>query len=489
MTGVRPVMADHETLSTTLHELDYVAGCANRRWVRESAAGLHRWRDSFLLSGMTVDATTTWRFTPSTTHVPPSSCARSMGGSSGLNITVIVDLPTAPAECFLLFHGGRVLSTPNASATPNGVWITQPTNNVTLACPGQSPQRWPLRDVPALKSDDDLEPATANSEGSVAQPVVVNSSRRSNPTLWVFGNNLVAMDRGAPRTQIHVFWSSSPQLSSWSHRMLIQLPSEQSATIDESASRADNPPHVKPGTLPYWTGANTSPTKGVFPNGTVAYFLVLEIGNPSTVVQHKGGFIAVFAACIQCATEGDLSLASEWHILNPHTHVYRQDRTSECPTLRFFDGWFYVLVNWLNVSGAHAPAGTHCHSNSKHWSGCLAVHIARSRDLSVWEEPRVSDVPLGLPDGNNTHGPDHHILRGSLLDQIHDETLKLYVQNQTDDVDRSDMDMVTLPDGTTYVVYWSGNQAKATAPNLAMDNQGAGLINGTEQEWLEGFFR
>ena len=116
------------------------------------------------------------------------------------------------------------------------------------------------------------------------------------------------------------------------------------------------------------------------------------------------------------------------------------------------------------------------------------MHVARSRDLSVWEEPSVSDVPLGLPDGNNTHGPDHHILRGSLLDQIHDDTLKLYVQNQTDDVDRSDMDMVTLPDGTTYVVYWSGNQAEATAPNRAMDNQGAGLINGTEQEWLEGFF-
>ena len=131
-------------------------------WHVPLAAGLHRWRDSFLLSGVTAGTATAWRFTPNTTDVPAASCARPMGGASGLNITVTVDLPTAPAECFLLFHDGRVLSTPNASATPNGVWIVQPTNDVTLECPGQPSQRWPLRDVsPAFKSDDNLEPVTS----------------------------------------------------------------------------------------------------------------------------------------------------------------------------------------------------------------------------------------------------------------------------------------------------------------------------------------
>jgi hypothetical protein len=48
--------------------------------------------------------------------------------------------------------------------------------------------------------------------------------------------------------------------------------------------------------------------------------------------------------------------------------------------------------------------------------------------------------------------------------------------------------MVTLPDGRTYVVYFTGNQAESTYPNLPMDNSGAGIINGSEQEWLEGFF-
>lgn len=330
-----------------------------------------------------------------------------------------------------------------------------------------------------------------------ASAIVVKNKSGSGEALWVFGNNLVSMDGGKPRTQIHVFWSSSPHLTNWSHRMLIQLPGGR-----HSSNRHHNfmgppqdhpdlrkPPRVRPGTLPYWTGANTSPTKGMFPNGTAAYFLALEIGNPTAIVQHQGGFTALFAACIQCAVDDDLSQTSEWHILDPYTHVYRKDRTSECPTLRYFDGWFYVLVNWLNVSTKAVPASTHCHSNSKHWHGCLAVHVARSRDLSVWQEPTIDSIPLGLPDGNNTHGPDHHILAGSLLHNIRNETLKAFVKNQTDDVDRSDMDMVTLPIGLgTYVVYWSGNQAEATYPNLPMDNNGAGLVDGTEQEWLAGFF-
>ena len=49
VTGVRPLMSDHETLSDTLHELDAVVGCRHRAWVRD--ANVQRWRDSFLLSG------------------------------------------------------------------------------------------------------------------------------------------------------------------------------------------------------------------------------------------------------------------------------------------------------------------------------------------------------------------------------------------------------------------------------------------------------
>ena len=50
------------------------------------------------------------------------------------------------------------------------------------------------------------------------------------------------------------------------------------------------------------------------------------------------------------------------------------------------------------------------------------------------------------------------------------------------------MDMVTLPSGQTYVVWGSGNQGVATPPNKPMGSSVAGLVDGTEQEWLESYF-
>ena len=64
---------------------------------------------------------------------------------------------------------------------------------------------------------------------------------------------------------------------------------------------------------------------------------------------------------------------------------------------------------------------------------------------------------MGLPDGDDLSGPDHRILPGSMLDSASNET-KTRVRNQSDDINRSDMDMVTLPDNSTYVVWFSGNQ-------------------------------
>ena len=49
--------------------------------------------------------------------------------------------------------------------------------------------------------------------------------------------------------------------------------------------------------------------------------------------------------------------------------------------------------------------------------------------------------------------------------------------------------MVTLPDGRTYFVYWTGNQGRPTPPNnIHMSFQAAGLVNGTQQQWLESYF-
>ena len=48
--------------------------------------------------------------------------------------------------------------------------------------------------------------------------------------------------------------------------------------------------------------------------------------------------------------------------------------------------------------------------------------------------------------------------------------------------------MVDLGDGTTYVVWASGNQGVATPPNKPMGFNGAGIVKATQQEWLESFF-
>ena len=96
---------------------------------------------------------------------------------------------------------------------------------------------------------------------------------------------------------------------------------------------------------------------------------------------------------------------------------------------------------------------------------------------------------MGLPDGEDLSGPDHQIVPGSFFDQYGTPYEKDLAHNQTDDINRSDMDMVTLPNGQTYVVWASGNQGSGTAGNPGMGMSVAGLVNGTEQEWVESFFQ
>ena len=58
---------------------------------------------------------------------------------------------------------------------------------------------------------------------------------------------------------------------------------------------------------------------------------------------------------------------------------------------------------------------------------------------------------FGCSDGDDLNGPDHTIIPGSLLDEYGTAAEKAFCHNETDDINRSDMDMVTLPNGQTYV--------------------------------------
>ena len=97
----------------------------------------------------------------------------------------------------------------------------------------------------------------------------------------------------------------------------------------------------------------------------------------------------------------------------------------------------------------------------------------------------------GLPDSRNTSGFHHRITPGSLLDQTATLKERQQVGNVTDDWNRSDMDMVTLPNGQTYVIRMSGDQGHGgtgTPPNIVTIANQAGVVNGTEQEWLKSYF-
>jgi hypothetical protein len=292
-------------------------------------------------------------------------------------------------------------------------------------------------------------------------------------TLWIFGTNNKDEVNSKSRTRVHSFWSNDPQLrpSSWQNAPLLQLP--QNGTHDPS----------KPSWMvPWWTAYNTGPTRGKLPNGTDAFFLAIELGTPSDLIGQR--FTSVFAACIECASTGHLE--SGWQILDPQSHIYRKDRYSACPTMRWYNGFFYLVTLYEDVPN---PRGGHCASSSTKWDACLAEHVVRSKDLQHWEEsPYGGGLIMGLPDGNWTGGPDHQIIPGSLLDEMGSPSQKMMARNQSDDINRSDMDMVTLPDGRTYVIWGTGNQGVATPPNQPMGFSGAGIVNATEQKWLESYF-
>ena len=292
-------------------------------------------------------------------------------------------------------------------------------------------------------------------------------------TLWLFGTT-----PGWEAKEVRTFWSATPGVpSSW-----------QNATVLSTSS-----------TNISFTAFNTSPHKGTL-DGKSVYAMAIEWGAPGNIVGVP--YTAVFA--VKDATDDDLSTG--WRLLDPEKSVYRKDRYSACPTLRFFGGWWYVVTLFEDVAN---PKGKNCNSASTQFTGCLSSHVVRTRDFLTWHEPTQSteggapgntSIITGLPDGGDLTGPDHQIIPGSYLDQVNSSAgneTKARCKSQTDDINRSDMDMVTLPAGMlgahqtkpwTYVVYTSGNQGRPTHPNQPEGFSQAGLVEGSEQEWLESFF-
>ena len=126
----------------------------------------------------------------------------------------------------------------------------------------------------------------------------------------------------------------------------------------------------KPAYLPpWWTAFNTSPTKGKV-GGKDAYVVAIELGSPTELIGVR--FTSVFAVCYSCAEAGDLSAG--WEVLGPTDHIYTKARYSACPTIRWYDGWFYLVTLFEDVPN---PRGPHC-------VRCGALPLASTLAGSRW---------------------------------------------------------------------------------------------------------
>ena len=139
-------------------------------------------------------------------------------------------------------------------------------------------------------------------------------------TLWLFGTNDDASCAKEPcaagtfcaRTLVRTFWSATPEVaSSWQNATVMQLPT---TAVNKS-----------------FTAFNTSPHKGML-DGRLVYALAIELGAPRWLIGQP--FTTVIT--VKDATNDDLSTG--WRLLDPEKSIYRTDRYSGCPTLRYLAG-------------------------------------------------------------------------------------------------------------------------------------------------------
>eukprot|EP01046_Picozoa_sp_COSAG06_P023481 COSAG06_NODE_1867_length_8190_cov_5.401681_5_plen_89_part_00 len=75
---------------------------------------------------------------------------------------------------------------------------------------------------------------------------------------------------------------------------------------------------------------------------------------------------------------------------DPTTHIYIKAHYSACPTLRYYDGCFYLITVLENLPN---PKGPKCNSKSAAgWSSCLAEHMRGARIFRHGRSPRPPNV-------------------------------------------------------------------------------------------------
>jgi hypothetical protein len=279
------------------------------------------------------------------------------------------------------------------------------------------------------------------------------SAAVSNSTLWVLGTDFKS------GRDVYLFWSSSPTLeaSSWAKKKVLTLPKKYNIENTDLTLAGDG----------RWT-------------------MCIEVSD---------GMPFYATAFARTSTPGDPPSAG-FALLDPTTSYFTSDSIAGDPTIRYFNGYHYLIgsaISKVNPAPAFPTGG----GTIKSYKGTIdgfVEPIVRTNDPMLshnsWETaPKIMWGPSAL---------DHHVIPGSLLDAFGTAADKREAEVQIDDINASDMDMVDLPthmcpDGVqkcTWVVWLTGNQGQgfAPAPYDALGYQGAGIVNGSQQEWLESFF-
>lgn len=180
---------------------------------------------------------------------------------------------------------------------------------------------------------------------------------------------------------------------------------------------------------------NTSVCKGE--NGR--YIMAIEISGPRELV----------GPCYKCIFAYSDDLLS-WELLPIEKYIYRKEVYSACPSIRYFDGFYYMVYLDVMPYSRYVP------------------YIVRSRDLFEWEVA-VQNPFLFFDDAD----------KNVVCPERFSERELSYIENAVD-CNNSDVDFCEF-NGKTYILYSWGNQHGQEFLALA-------TYNGGLQTMLESFF-
>eukprot|EP01052_Picozoa_sp_SAG31_P004445 SAG31_NODE_184_length_20985_cov_28.867567_6_plen_325_part_00 len=269
------------------------------------------------------------------------------------------------------------------------------------------------------------------SEGACYGSAVVAQDPQNAAVLWAFATPNGGSVR--PRSQVLAFWSKDPSLRHWHKSVAIQLPSG-------------------------WEAYNTDVTAAEEPDHFV---MAVELGAPLDVVRpcdsgKCGSFMTAFWRSPNAVLSGG------WQPLPPQVYGLRLPNSegAACPTIRFFQPWFYLIVLVLE-------------------DGVYQEAIARSRDLSNWT--LSAHNPILQP----FKAEDSLVMQGSLLQSnmsVASSDRALLHNTSEGEINTSDIDFVQTADGSeTLIVYLWGTQKW-------LGFGAAAVVHATPDVWLASYF-